>query len=748
MDPALAGEPLVAGPPPPPTVPDSVREQTKRRLAELDDTPEYREACQQYARDIETLFPFDELIKGKRRSKRETDRTVRVPIVLRNQQQTLALVCPYRHDGSWMPADQVPPPGAKPGDEDLGDPILEQFGNTVTMEVRDEIKRTKTNVVIRECVSHGIWFRAGILKITYQREFLTDPLMMSRINDLSDNLARLQELTMRAMRGEITEQDAEWQDKLDLEEQILAGGELKQWEGIRAEVIPLPRFKMHPSVKSLAKAMDAPWQDFEYIYRRSFVASRFPYKPNGDGTWTGVHPDDLDKADLCDESGRIDKKANARRDRRQPSTQQTEEDKKDDPYVKVHECWDLTTGTVKWYVAGVDYPLDSWIPDRQPAQWYPTHILILNEDPLSWYGRSDTELQGPTQDRWNRKASDEELQRWLSLARLYATDSIEKSEDFELPEPGKLRVLAAAQGKTITDVLQTVSIPYDPAAFNREDDERMMRSLSRIPEQAMGVTDGRTTATAIQAASAGSAVATSDKQEVVRAFLAGVREHIAQVLLQERKPEKVLQRRGKYAIWPKIYSEGEAKRLQAAIDQQVRQTVTDELMAMESQSAMAGVQAPPPDAVAVDMRIAELTEQLTIEATGMPVIMSREELYNGLTLSMDVSVDSQADAMARFDVVTKLLMAMKESGITADPDVLSKLVGKILREDRSAAQLFVTKPDDLAARLVQAVQGGKQLSPEAQQALMSLVAPMPPPGMPGAQPPGAQPMPPAGPPPA
>jgi hypothetical protein len=150
------------------------------------------------------------------------------------------------------------------------------------------------------------------------------------------------------------------------------------------------------------------------------------------------------------------------------------------------------------------------------------------------------------------------------------------------------------------------------------------------------------------------------------------------------------------------------------------------------------------------MRIAELTEAKTIEATGMPVIMSREELYNGLTLSMDVSVDSQADAMVRFETVTKLLMAMKESGVMPDPDVLSKLVGKILREDRAASKLFISKPDDLAARLIQSVEGGKPLSPEAMHALLALVAPAPPPGMPPGQP-GAPPMPPgppAGPPPA
>lgn len=727
-------------PPPPPSVPQSVREQTQRLLAEVTaPNRDYTDAVRQYARDVETLFPFDELTRkrGRGRSKREQDRTVRVPMVLRNAQQTLAMVCPYRHDGTWKPADQVPPDGDE-RNTDAGDPLLMRFGTTLTMEVRDEIKRTGTTQAIREWVSHAIWFRVGILKITYQREFLTDPLMVGRVNDLSDNIARLQELTLRAMRGEITEQDAEWQDKLDLEEQILAGAELRRWEGIRAEVVPLTRFKMDPRVKSFARVYDAGWHDFEYIYRRSEVAARFPFHQESDGSWSGVHHQDLLAAMTCDEHGTMVPADQRPQPRQVPEAKPGAEQSDDDPYILVHERWDLRTGTVYWLVDGVPYPLDTWIPDRQPAQWYPTHLLILNDDPMTWYGRSDTELQGPVQARWNRKASDEELQRWLSLARLFATDAIDKPEDFVLQDPGMLKVLAAAAGKSISEILQVVSIPYNPAAFDRQDDERSMRSLARVPEQTLGVTDGRTTATAIQAANAGSAVATSDKQEVVRAALGRVRESIAQILMQERRPEEVLRRRGRHALWPRIYSDREAQQLRAQIDAQVHQTVTNELMALETDAAMQGLPASDPDPVAVDQRIAELTEQLTIEATGMPVVMSRHELYEGLTLDVDISVDSQADAMARFDRVVQLLQAVGQTGATADPERLSRLVGKIMREERAADSLFVIRPDELAARLIQAVQGGKPLSPEAMQALIALLAPAaaaPPPGPGTAAPP-------------
>lgn len=720
----------------PPTVPDSVRMQTKRMLEEMADTPDFTEACKQYARDVESLFPFDEL-KKKGRSKRHKDRLVRVPMVLRNAQQTLALTCPYRHDGAWEPCDRVPPPGAKP-DDDQTDPIQTAFAQTLTMEVRDEYVSSRLTPTIREYVSHAIWFRVGIVKLTYQREFLTDPITAARANDLSDNMARLQDLTMRAARGEITEQDAEWQDKLDLEEQILAGGELRRWEGVRAEVVPLTRFRMDPSVKSLARALDAGWHDFEYIYRRSFVRTRFPYAPGADGvTWTGVHPDDLEKATTCDEFGQVDAKA-SRDGPGQKASRKTEADKDNDPWVKIHERWNLTTGTVYWLVDGVDYPLDTWIPDRQPGRWYPTHLLVLNDDPMSWYGRSDTELQAPVQDRWNRKASDEELARWFSIARIFCTDNVDKPEDIEFPDPGKIKVIPAAQGKPINDVLQVVTMPLNQASFDRSDDERQMRSLARVPEQALGVTDGRTTATAIQAASQGSAVATSDKQEVVKQALHEIRQHVAEILLQERKADEVMARRGPHAIWPKVYAEADAKRIKTQIQQQVQQKITDDLMAIETQAAMVGQRAPEPDVVAVDRQIAALTEQACISKTGMPFVMSREELYRGLRLSIDVNTDGQADAMARFDRVIQMVQALGQSGVMPDPDALSRLVGQIMREDKAASKLFVTRPDDLAARLVQAVQGGKKLSPEAMQALMALIAPAPPPGAPPA--PGAPPV--------
>jgi hypothetical protein len=625
----------------------------------------------------------------------------------------------------------VPPPG-KTFEEAPADPVLAAFGQTLAQEQEEAIERNDMVPTLRSWISQGIWFRAGIVKLTYQRDIRTDCLSDARGPDQQDNGQRLAYLTQLAAWGEIEESDAEWQEKLDLEETLNAGSELEVWAGPRAEVVPLNRFRVSPEVKSFAQIYDARWHNFDYIKTRAEILEKWPYRligtgPDGD-VFEGVHPDDLDACATCDEYGVREKQPKAKRRGQRIDPRPDSENDKDERKYLIHERWDRRTGRVYWLLDGLEYPADTWIPKRQSEQWFPTHVIVFNDDPSCWYGRSDTELQAPIQSRWNRKASEEELQRWLSIPRGFGSDAIEKPEDIELPAPGRIKIIPGKAGVPINQLLQWMQAPYDPAAFDRSDDERMMRLMARVPEQALGVTDSRTTATAIATANQGASVATSDKQEVVRAALHRFRKALAEMLLQEEKPEDVIRRRGPHAVWPTVYGRRESKVMEAEIDAQVRQAVTDELMQVETQAAMTGQVAPPPDPIAVDQRIAALKEQLCLEKTGFPAIASREELYRGLRLSVQVSVDNQADAAARFQLIVQALQAISASGLMPDPEALSGLIATIMREERAFSKLFIAKPDDLASRLIQSVQNGKSLSPEATQALMALVTPAPLPG--------------------
>jgi hypothetical protein len=738
-----AGETEQHQKPPRPTVPKELREWTRKWAEETNGSAEFVDACRQYDEDMRCLFPADALKKESKffpgrkvgaKRPRKANREVQIGRIFQNSQQSLAVLMPGDINFRVKARPEIPAMGGMTMEAGPSrDPYLLQWGLTCDDRIQRHFEEAEFISKMRDWARHTIWFRAGIFKMAYQRDFHMDPLMAGRMGDAQNDAARMQYLLTRLLRGEIEEGSAESYELQCMAKAIQESGEIAVWAGLVGDNIPLNRFICDGRVRSLSNMHTARWQGDIVSMTGADILTRWPYEPKEDGTWEGVHPDDLMECpDLEPDSNLQQVMARERElwEQRKAGkvAQQTNQDKRaalEDRMFLVKEVWAACeSNTVFWLIPGLQYPADKWIPTKRPQRWFPYYQHVLNPQPETWYGRSDTELMAPIQDRRNRKRSDQEIARWLSMGSRGIADVSQidgqQIDKIRSLSPGDiLKMMLNGQGD-INKAISWLVVPYNKESFDDTDDAADERLIHRMPEQAMGITDPKTTATAIQTANVGSQIAFTDRQFDFNQAVKRIVSDALEILAQEERPEEVRQDSGPNALWPKIYGDAEAKKLYAQIQEEVKAQVVGEIEGQLFDAEMSG-EAPAISQEQVDQRIAHLTEQKCLETFGFPEPLSREGLFRRSQVQVKVDINGAMDRERRVMSITKLLHEMIGLGIQVNPEPIGRLLSNLMGEDDTFGALFKPDPNQLVAMLAQIAEvDPSKLTPEAATVLANL----------------------------
>lgn len=763
-----------ATPPPRPVVPDALKARTKQLLDAVAETPDYVELCRQREEDLRLLFP-DRLAAREKRdamaglegttAEKDADameaREVRVSWVFRQSQQTVAATIGRQHQVRCRPKRRVRPP-RRPGQANAPTAAVDErllaFAETLELELGAQGKDVAPQVV--RWVRESTWFRMAVLRLTYAPE--AGPVPVQADQDLRENAERLRQLAEGFAYGDFDAADPEAEEMRVLRGTLGLRAELPVAHRFRAEIFPLNRFRIDPMVRRTDQILGARWQSYLLLKTRAEVARLFPFTAHPDGSWEGVHPDDLKKATVgeADANGLVRRVTTEQLEKRRQSAASKREaspgDAEDAEELVLHEVEHRQDGVVYVLLEGVDYPIATYRPTRPPSRWFTGHILVKNEAPDEVAGPSDTELQGPIATRINHRLSDADKARWLSLDRyFYPSAEVDPRNvpSLQLAAPGKLQGIPGT-AKSINELLQRFNGTWNPLMEDVEGPMEQLRYMARMPEQSMGMAGTGTTATAVLAAQQGAQVAFAEQKAAVRQAVLEVYTHIAEVMLQVRTPKEVRRAWGPWAFWPHFADAQEVAREQAAIDQQVEQQVA---VVLEQQQLAAMQMGHPwvPDHAATDAMIETLTTEAWMRRCGLPDPMTRRELYESLDLSLDVSLDPATDNAARVSAITQIADVILRASGGPVPSMVRPLVrklGALLGEDDVEEWL----PPENGGQLVQALSGVDpgSLPPEAlaQLARFGQVAAQrlqPAPGQPGTQAPegpqGPQPGPEAGP---
>lgn len=695
-----------------PDVPNRVREYTKRWMSRTSDTEPFRDAVRQVEQDLKDLFPVAKQAKARKRRggkgkadentdrSRAEDREVRVAHIFRNSLHTVAITVPDKHSFEFEARPMVPPLDRT--QRPIGkDPMLNQFGITATLVADGYLQEISWQARAESWVRRAVNHRAGIVKLRFQRSYHGQPLGSSSLPDSQDNQARLQALQEAFLRGDFSTEDADMEEMRRLAMTVTGGSELRLWQGLVADRVPLEHFRVDPKVRSLEDLCSAGWMEEDHFLTKQQVSERFPFQikepaegqvlPDGEMPWEGVHPRDLESCGVWHQGSQI---AGDQLDKwREEQRTDDETFRWQDELVRVMEVWSNDEQMVTWFLDGVDYPIGQWKAERRPARFFPYHVIVMNPWEGTWYGRSDTELQGPIQSRMNRKQSDEEKARWLSLPRgIGNRGSLEEEDILDLPPPGKIKMVRMPN-EPLDKNLVWVQMPFVKEAFNTDVDKADLQKMAGSPEQALGLTGEAEFAAEVHVAAAGSSIATNFRKGTVRRALEEFYVAVGEILLQELRRDEVVQMVGEHAVWPEFYDEREAQQALMQVHGEVLTTVREQL-----QAGMI------PDVQQAAQMAQELFEQRKMEVFSGPEPLTREALFKRLRIKVNVSINGRLDDERRLRALTALLQVFERLGLRVNPEPMARLMAGLLGEDDELDNLLELDPVALVQSLAQALQ--------------------------------------------
>lgn len=237
-------------------------------------------------------------------------------------------------------------------------------------------KRSKAN--IRSTANTSI----GVLKMTYQSEYRGDPLIINRIEDTQDNLARVEALIKALKKEDDPTTLAQKRDTLDGNLKALkAHNEVRIFKGFAVDRLKSEDFLI----------LDEAIVEFdEYVDARALDQQ----------TWMTV---DQAKTLFQMEMTGATKYARPRADEKgtaQPGS--TTSTPAGEMFVCVHEMWDKEGGVVRTWVEGMNrWAREPYAPKHVPQRWYPFYVLGFNIIEGRWRPNADVEMLMGLQDEYN-----------------------------------------------------------------------------------------------------------------------------------------------------------------------------------------------------------------------------------------------------------------------------------------------------------------------------------------------------------
>lgn len=702
------------------------------------------EVCQQILHPA--WFDPKDPFKGRaliEQQTRETQRQVRTPLVYLNNQQNVAQAVPESHDVKWKPDELANP-------EQIGtDPNTKRFANSIRSVVKKYSRDANEQEVLEAWVADAHHFPMSVLKVHFERQLEGEPIKQGIEQDGQDNMARIRQISEDIARGVIAKDDARAVELADLLAGLGKTGEIEVREGLVIENLDLRRIRF-PWCPSLETIYLAPWISHDEDIRKRRLRAMFPFKvtgadAEGNMTWEGIHPEDLDAATPCGTSDarktHLEKyDRNAKSGPSNPtgagnaSGASTDETK-----LLVREIWDRESGYVYVMVEGIPYPAAKWKPTRTPAQWYPFIFLVLNRVFGQVTGIADSELQGDSQARIHRKQTDEEVARWNSLPRGFIDSTMmDDNEQKEVvkSEPFSWKPLKLG-GKGIEAMMKVFQWAFNPAWFSRGDDHSDMQKEASLPQEALGSSggpDGPDFAKQVEVAAAGSAISSAFRNNRVRRSLERLNDVKAQILLQELDQDAALAI-DSTVFWPTFYDDKAAEAAYKQIEREVRaQVVQDVISQLAPKDQTTGIPDPsrlnPQEIQRITAEQAQpIIDERCMQQFGMPRPLSRLSLYSQLRVKVTVVMDGELDRQKRLQAFTKglestamAIRAAAEAGIAADWRPIMQMVSRLSGGDEDMAEeMFSVDANGATAMLAQAMQEGGQLTPESIAVLQQLV---------------------------
>ena len=418
--------------------------------------------------------------------------------------------------------------------------VADTFASTLEIVVNESLKRADLKRIAKQVIRSCMTSKIGILKVTYQRDYYTDPLVSRQFNDAQDSLARIQ-TDIR----ELTEEGTYSGDKDELIEEIkdtMMGlsqqVDVLQREGLNLGFVRPEDFRMDTSLDSLQDYHQAKW-----------IANV---------TWM-TPPDVMDRFQISKDQVKeftIYRRTNdgilnrIKRDQTSPSWG----DEDVNLAVAVWEYWDRTTQTVYTFAeGGKDWLKEPFAPARMGDRFFPYFLIGLNWIDGQEWPVSETELLMSLQDEYNTVRTQMSKHRELSAPFFVADASRVNYEDIEVFSNAQIGEIALinASGQDVRSVFQpSMTPPMNTQVYDTSPLRTDMEWISGLGDAQRGGVQRAKTATEANIQQAGLATRIQEKVDITEDWMKELAWFSAEILLQEITPDKAMEIAGPNAFWP------------------------------------------------------------------------------------------------------------------------------------------------------------------------------------------------------
>ena len=374
----------------------------------------------------------------------------------------------------------------------------------------------------------------GWLKMIYQRDQASDPIIKNRIHDAQDNLARLEHLIRQT---EDEDQSRDVQRQRDEIRQLIDG--LQQ----QVEVAVVEGLVIDRILTEDIMILDKTVIDFEAYVQSEAIDHMI---------W-------MTKDEYCERFGKwpTEGAPNIYHDRSLKATQRNPGSNEHAPeLVCVHELWHLSNNCVMTFGEGAKmWAREPYAPTKQAERWYPFYRIGWNHLDGSMKALPDTSLQRELQDEYNASRTQFAEAREESMpVRLYRKSGNLTDEDLTNIANRRSRDIIGVEGKPgepLQDDLGSLpGIDLNPMVYDTTPIRGDMEMVSGRGDASTGGIVEAKTATEAEIMQAGLMSRSDYRRDIVEDIIEEMAVAAAEMLLQELTVPQVQYIAGAEAVWP------------------------------------------------------------------------------------------------------------------------------------------------------------------------------------------------------
>jgi hypothetical protein len=394
----------------------------------------------------------------------------------------------------------------------------------------------------------------GWIKMNFQESLAGDPLIVRRVNDMQDNLRRLEYLiTCTKSETDTTKLN---QQRSEINEQIqtlMQSPEMKVFKGFALDRVKTEDiFILDESIVEFDDYVSA-----KKIAHRVWMTDEEYYETFGHGVPRGATQYGQPAAgDLADESGQ---------------KVQLGGDASKINYRAVFEVWNRTTNTICVVCEGCSgYAKAPYTLKPASERWYSFFALGFNIVEGRWRPLSDVELLMQLQDEYNTtRYLFAETRKEAIPTRIFRKAGNLTEQDIEALNKRKSRDWLGIEGSPTVpldkDILQLEGVKIDPAAFDVtiiRNDMDMMVGLSDASRanliQAKTATEAEIMRQALMNRVA-------ERQDAIEDLTAEMAVAALEIMLQKFSQDEVRQIVGEGAVWPEMDIESVFRKVRVSV---------------------------------------------------------------------------------------------------------------------------------------------------------------------------------------